>query len=221
MLPHYSRSVAETFSMLTGSDGEGRPGRRPRAGERSVDGVRAPARSGARPRQTTSRTFCRAAGHVHDRMPVTHRFARLAKLPGGPIRLTSGCSGRLPRAAVGGRPRPALRVCGLHQPRRCRIAPAIGRLHAVSDASGAARRGGHLTLCADTDEIAHRLAASSRMAFTLFLQGRLIPVRPSTRHSSSSRSIRRRSALVNGADGSSDRLRPSCRESNRWLRVRR
>jgi luciferase family oxidoreductase group 1 len=33
-------------------------------------------------------------------------------------------------------------------------------------------------LCADTDEEAHRLAASSRMAFTLFLQGRLIPVPP-------------------------------------------
>ena len=33
-------------------------------------------------------------------------------------------------------------------------------------------------LCADTDEIAQRLAASSRMAFTLFLQGQLIPVPP-------------------------------------------
>src|SRR5205085_1037159 len=33
-------------------------------------------------------------------------------------------------------------------------------------------------LCADTDEEAVRLAASSRMAFTLFLQGQLIPVPP-------------------------------------------
>jgi alkanesulfonate monooxygenase SsuD/methylene tetrahydromethanopterin reductase-like flavin-dependent oxidoreductase (luciferase family) len=33
-------------------------------------------------------------------------------------------------------------------------------------------------LCADTDAEAERLAASSRMAFTLFLQGRLIPVPP-------------------------------------------
>ena len=34
------------------------------------------------------------------------------------------------------------------------------------------------TLCADSDDEANRLAASSRMAFTLFLQGRLIPVPP-------------------------------------------
>jgi alkanesulfonate monooxygenase SsuD/methylene tetrahydromethanopterin reductase-like flavin-dependent oxidoreductase (luciferase family) len=33
-------------------------------------------------------------------------------------------------------------------------------------------------LCAETDAEAERLAASSRMAFTLFLQGRLIPVPP-------------------------------------------
>jgi alkanesulfonate monooxygenase SsuD/methylene tetrahydromethanopterin reductase-like flavin-dependent oxidoreductase (luciferase family) len=33
-------------------------------------------------------------------------------------------------------------------------------------------------LCAETDDEAQRLAASSRMAFTLFLQGRLIPVPP-------------------------------------------
>src|SRR3954449_7660273 len=33
-------------------------------------------------------------------------------------------------------------------------------------------------LCADTDEEAHRLAASSRMTFTLLRQGRLIPVPP-------------------------------------------
>ena len=33
-------------------------------------------------------------------------------------------------------------------------------------------------LCAETDEAAGQLAASSRMAFTLFLQGTLIPVPP-------------------------------------------
>jgi luciferase family oxidoreductase group 1 len=33
-------------------------------------------------------------------------------------------------------------------------------------------------LCADTEEEAHRLAASSRMTFTLLRQGRLIPVPP-------------------------------------------
>ena len=33
-------------------------------------------------------------------------------------------------------------------------------------------------LCAETDEEAQRLASSSRMAFTLFLQGTLIPVPP-------------------------------------------
>ena len=33
-------------------------------------------------------------------------------------------------------------------------------------------------LCADTDDEAERLASSSRMAFTLFLQGTFIPVPP-------------------------------------------
>src|SRR5207253_10041290 len=86
MLPHYSPlKVAENFSMLSGLYGERIDlaiGRAP-----GSDPVTAFALQ--RDRRTAGpddfhEQLTELLAYVHDVMPVTHRFARLAKPPGGP-----------------------------------------------------------------------------------------------------------------------------------------
>jgi luciferase family oxidoreductase group 1 len=183
MLPHYSPlKVAENFSMLTGMYGERIDlaiGRAP-----GSDPITAFALQRDR-RVASPDDFPDQLGellaYVNDTMPVTHRFARLSKLPGGVQRPDVWLLGSSPQSGI--------------------WAAELGLPYAFADfinpiggADIAERYRQHYTpskmhpaprvlvaiwaLCADTDAEAERLAASSRMAFTLFLQGRLIPVPP-------------------------------------------
>src|SRR5215831_14010961 len=172
MLPHYSPlKVAENFSMLTGMYGERIDlaiGRAP-----GSDPITAFALQRDR-RVASPDDFPEQLGellaYINDAMPVTHRFARLAKLPGSSPQSGVWAAERgLPYAfadfinPVGGTDI-AERYRQNYTPSKPHPSPRV--LVAI------------WTLCADTDAEAQRLAASSRMAFTLFLQGRLIPVPP-------------------------------------------
>jgi luciferase family oxidoreductase group 1 len=183
MLPHYSPlKVAENFSMLTGMYGERIDlaiGRAP-----GSDPITAFALQRDR-RVASPDDFPEQLGellaYVNDAMPVTHRFARLAKLPGGMQRPDVWLLGSSPQSGVWAA------ELGLPYAFADFINPVGGadiaeryRQHYTPSKQHPAPRvlAAIWALCADTDAEAERLAASSRMAFTLFLQGRLIPVPP-------------------------------------------
>jgi luciferase family oxidoreductase group 1 len=182
MLPHYSPlKVAENFSMLSALYGDRidlAVGRAP-----GSDPVTAFALQRDR-RQAAPDDFpdqlSELLAYEWGRMPAAHRFARLAKLPGGSARPAVWLLGSSPQSAV--------------------WAAEVGLPYAFADFINPAGTGitAHYrqnytpselnetpyvmaaiwALCAETDEAAQRLAASSRMAFSLFLQGTLIPVPP-------------------------------------------
>lgn len=183
MLPHYSPlKVAENFSMLSGMYGERIDlaiGRAPGSDPVTAYALQRDRRT-AGPDDFPDQ-LSELLAYVNDAMPVTHRFARLAKLPGGPIHPDVWLLGSSPQSGV--------------------WAAELGLPYAFADfinPLGGSEITAHYrrnyvpskqhpeprvivavwALCADTDEEANRLAASSRMAFTLFLQGQLIPVPP-------------------------------------------
>jgi len=113
-------------------------------------------------------------------MPVTHRFARLARLPGGTMRPDVWLLGSSPQSGIWaaelGLP---YAFADFINPGGVEIARRYRRDFIPSKSQPEPRVIAAIwALCAETDEEAQRLAASSRMAFTLFLQGRLIPVPP-------------------------------------------
>jgi luciferase family oxidoreductase group 1 len=119
--------------------------------------------------------------YVNDAMPITHRFARLTKLPGGAIHPDVWLLGSSPQSGAWAA------ELGLPYAFADFINPVGGtdiaahyRQHYVPSRQHPEPRVivAVWALVADTDEEANRLAASSRMAFTLFLQGQLIPVPP-------------------------------------------
>jgi luciferase family oxidoreductase group 1 len=183
MLPHYSPfKVAEAFSALSGLY----PGR--------IDlGLgRAPGTDGLtmfalqRDRREPSpddfpQQLTELLGYLAGDLPADHPFARLsATLPGLPERPEPWLLGSSPQSAV--------------------WAGQLGLPYAFADFINAG--GGEIAalyrqnfkdsedmpvpvvaasvwaICADTDEEARRLAASSRMTFRLLREGRLIPVPP-------------------------------------------
>ena len=181
MLPHYSPlKVAENFSMLAGMYGDridlalGRaPGSDPITAF-ALQRDRRVASPDDFPEQLTE-----LLGYVTDTLPITHRFARLAKLPGGVRRPDVWLLGSSPQSGVWaaelGLPYAFADfinpIGGSDIAQRYREQYVPSRDHPHPRVIVAI-----WTLCADTDDDANRLAASSRMAFTLFLQGRLIPV---------------------------------------------
>src|SRR5690349_18848789 len=183
MLPHYSPlKVAENFSMLTGMYGErvdlalGRaPGSDPITAF-ALQRDRRVASPDDFPEQLTE-----LLGYITDTLPITHRFARLAKLPGGVHRPDVWLLGSSPQSGVWaaelGLPYAFADfinpVGGADIAERYRQQYVPSKEHPQPRVIVAI-----WALCADTDQEANRLAASSRMAFTLFLQGRLIPVPP-------------------------------------------
>ena len=183
MLPHYSPlKVAENFSMLTGMYGERIDlalGRAP-----GSDPITAFALQ--RDRRVASpddfpEQLAELLGYIDDTLPVTHRFARLARLPGGVLRPDVWLLGSSPQSGIWaaelGLPYAFADfinpVGGADIAERYRQQYVPSKTHPQPRVVVAV-----WALCADTDEEAGRLAASSRMAFTLFLQGRLIPVPP-------------------------------------------
>jgi len=188
MLPHYSPlKVAETFSMLSGLYGERIDlaiGRAPGSDPITAFALQRDRRTAAPddfPEQLSE-----LLAYVHDRMPITHRFARLAKLPGGTIRPDVWLLGSSPQSGIWaaelGLP---YAFADFINPAGVEIVKRYRAEFRAGEAGGAGKAGREpqviaaiWALCAETDEEAERLAASSRMAFTLFLQGRLIPVPP-------------------------------------------
>jgi luciferase family oxidoreductase group 1 len=182
MLPHYSPlKVAETFSMLGGLYGERidlAVGRAPGSDPVTAFALQRDRRAAA-PDDFPDQ-LAELIAYVHDRMPVTHRFARLARLPGGTIRPDVWLLGSSPQSGVWaaelGLPyafADFINPGGAEIARRYRQDFRPSPTHAEPYVVAAI-----WALCAETDDEAQRLAASSRMAFTLFLQGRLIPVPP-------------------------------------------
>jgi luciferase family oxidoreductase group 1 len=183
MLPHYSPvKVAESFSMLAGLF----PGRIDLALGRApgTDGLTALALQRDR-RQAAPDDFphqlAELLGLLEDRLPADHPFARLARvLPGlphapEPWLLGSSLQSALWAAELG-LPyafadfiNPAgAEIVTVY---RDRFADGV-RLETPEVAVGV------WAVCAETDEEARRLAASSRMGMTLLRQGRLVPVPP-------------------------------------------
>jgi luciferase family oxidoreductase group 1 len=182
MLPHYSPlKVAETFSMLGGLYGERIDlaiGRAPGSDPLTAYALQRDRRTAA-PDDFPDQLI-ELLAYVHDRMPVTHRFARLAKLPGGTIRpdvwlLGSSAQSGIWAAELG----LPYAVADFISPNGVEIARRYREEFRPSHTQAQPKVIAAIwALCAETNEVAQRLAASSRMAFTLFLQGQLIPVPP-------------------------------------------
>ncbi len=182
MLPHYSPlKVAETFSMLTGLYGDRidlAVGRAPGSDPLTAFALQRDRRQAAPddfPDQLTE-----LLAYEWNRMPAGHRFARLSRLPGGSTRPEVWLLGSSPQSAVWaaelGLP---YAFADFINPAGADIAAYYREHYAPSEVNPSPYTVAAIwALCADTDEEAWRLAASSRMAFTLFLQGTLIPVPP-------------------------------------------
>ncbi|MEA2252199.1 MAG: hypothetical protein QOG70_2441 [Solirubrobacteraceae bacterium] len=183
MLPHYSPlKVAESFSILSGLF----PGRIDLALGRApgTDPLTTLALQRDR-RQAAPDDFpqqlAELLGLLEDRLPLDHPFARLAKvLPGAPHVPEPWLLGSSPQSALWaaelGLP---YAFADFIQPRGATIAASYRERFQAGERLPAP----HLAvaawaLCADTDEEAQRLAASSRMTMTLLRRGQLVPVPP-------------------------------------------
>jgi luciferase family oxidoreductase group 1 len=182
MLPHYSPlRVAESFSMLSALT----PGRIDLAVGRAAgtDPTTAFAlqrdRRQAAPDDFPAQLF-ELMAYLDDEMPADHPFARLSALPGRPEVPELWLLGSSPQSGI--------------------WAAELGLPYAFADfinSNGAEIAEQYRkdftpskrlekphtmvavwALCADTDEEAHRLSSSSRMMFTLFFRGQLIPIPP-------------------------------------------
>jgi luciferase family oxidoreductase group 1 len=182
MLPHYSPfKVAEVFSMLSGLY-PGRIdlgiGRAP--GTDSITSVALQRDRRRLPPDDFPDQLAELLAYLSDSLPPEHPFARLAILPGRPHRPDPWLLGSSPQSGIWaaelGLP---YAFADFIQPGGAAIA-ARYRQEFTESLWGAEPRVivAGWALCADTDEEAERLAASSRMAFTLFRRGRLIPVPP-------------------------------------------
>jgi luciferase family oxidoreductase group 1 len=182
MLPHYSPfKVAETFSMLSGLF-PGRidlgVGRAPGTDQQTMVALQRDRR------QLAPDDFPEQLGelldYLEDRFPPGHPLARLARLPGRPEAPEVWLLGSSPQSATWaaelGLPyafadfiNPA--GAELAQAYRQTFVPS-GRLVAPYVAVALS------VICADSDDEAERLAASSRMAISMLRRGRLIEVPP-------------------------------------------
>ena len=208
MLPHYSPlKVAETFSMLSALFGNRIDlaiGRAPGSDPLTAFALQRDRRQAAP--DDFPQQLAELLAYLWNRMPADHRFARLAALPGGAARPDVWLLGSSPQSGIWaaelGLPyafadfiNPAGAIIADDYRRQFRPSSVNPVPHVIAAA---------WVLCAESDEEAERLASSSRMAFTLFLQGTLIPVPPVetavaflARHSESVEALgRRRRGIV-------------------------
>ena len=210
MLPHYSPlKVAENFSMLSALYGDRidlAVGRAP-----GSDPVTAFALQRDR-RQSAPDDFpdqlSELLAYEWGRMPAAHRFARLARLPGGAARPDVWLLGSSPQSGVWaaelGLP---YAFADFINPAGAGITAHYRQNYTASELNGTPYVMTAIwALCAETDDAAQRLAASSRMAFSLFLQGTLIPVPPVdkalaflTEHPESAEALGRRRRWIVGS----------------------
>jgi len=182
MLPHYSPvKVAEAFSMLAGlypkriDLGVGRAAGTDPVTTFALQRDRRQAAPDDFPQQ-----LAELLAYLTDRMPADHPFARLTLLPGRPEVPDLWLLGSSPQSGIW-----AAEV-GLPYAFADFISP-IGAAIAADYRANLASDGyapepkvivAATVICAETDEEAQRLAASSRMLFILLRQGELIPVPP-------------------------------------------
>jgi len=208
MLPHYSPlKVAESFSMLSALHHDRidlAVGRAPGSDPLTAYALQRDRRQVAPddfPQQLSE-----LLAYLWNRLPAGHRFARLATLPGGAERPDVWLLGSSPQSGAWAA------ELGLPYAFADFINPAgqeiAVRYRTTFAPTGLATRpqviAATWALCAETDAEAERLAASSRMAFSLFFQGTLIPVPPietalkyfATNPESSEAFSRRRRAIV-------------------------
>ena len=182
MLPHYSPlKVAEVFSMLAALH----PGRIDLGLGRAAgtDGLTAFAlqrnRQHGAPDDFPDQ-LRELLAYLNDAFPEGHRFARLAQLPGRPACAVPWLLGSSPDSAGWAAD------LGLPYAFADFINPGQGHIahhYRTTFQPSASQPAPYVmvaawVICADTDEEAQRLAASSRMTFALLQQGRLIPVPP-------------------------------------------
>ena len=182
MLPHYSPlKVAESFSILAGLYPERIDlgiGRAPGTDMLTMHALQRDRRSA--PPDDFPEQLAELLAYLEDRLPPDHPFARLAALPGRPERPEPWLLGSSQQSALWaaelGLP---YSFADFINPRGAPIAADYRGRFVDSERLGAPLLSvGVLAICADSDEEAERLAASSRMTFSLLRQGRLIPVPP-------------------------------------------
>jgi luciferase family oxidoreductase group 1 len=171
MLPHYSPlKVAEQFSVLAGlfpgriDLGIGRASGTDPMTTFALQRDRRQAAPDDFPQQ-----LAELVGHLDDTIPADHPFARYGRdLPGRPHKPEPWLLGSSHESAQWAE------QLGLKYAFADFINPAGAELAASRRIDAVAA----WVICADTDDEAQRLAASSRMTLTLLRQGRLIPVPP-------------------------------------------
>jgi luciferase family oxidoreductase group 1 len=180
MLPHYSPlKVAETFSMLSGLFDDridlavGRA-----AGTDSMTAFALQRdRRHAAPDDFPDQ-LAELLGYIDGALPAQHPFARLAMLPGRPGRPCPWLLGSSPQsgvwAAEAGLP---YAFADFINPGGSEICARYRQTFSPSPwATSPEVLAAVFVVCAETDEEARRLAASSVMSFKLLQQGELIPV---------------------------------------------
>jgi len=182
MLPHYSPlKVAESFSMLSGLFSDridlaiGRA-----AGTDPVTTFALQRDRRHVPPDDFPQQLAELLAYVEDRMPPEHPFAKLALLPGRPGRPDVWLLGSSEQSGIWaaeiGLP---YAFADFINPKGASI---VAEYRAQFEKSGYAPEPRVIVavtaICAESDEEARRLAASSRMVFTLLRQGQLLLVPP-------------------------------------------
>jgi luciferase family oxidoreductase group 1 len=176
MLPHYSPvKVAEVFSMLAGlypnriDLGLGRAAGTDPTTTFALQRDRRQAAPDDFPQQ-----LAELIAYIEDSMPADHPFARLTLLPGRPEKPELWLLGSSPQsgiwAAETGLPYAFADFINPNGAEICREYRETCKNPRVMVAVSA--------ICAETDEEAWRISASSRMAFMLLRQGQLVSVPP-------------------------------------------
>jgi luciferase family oxidoreductase group 1 len=183
MLPHYSPlKVAETFSSLSGLYPERIDlglGRAPGTDPMTMLALQRDRRQAAP--DDFIEQLVELLGLLEDRLPPSHPFARHARtLPGLPERPEPWLLGSSPQSALWaaelGLP---YSFADFINPEGAAIAADYRSRFIDSERLGAPFVSvGVIAVCADSDEEAERLAASSRMMLSLLRQGRLIEIPP-------------------------------------------
>ncbi|MCW3031767.1 MAG: class flavin-dependent oxidoreductase [Solirubrobacterales bacterium] len=186
MLPHYSPfKVAETFSLLAGLY----PGRIDLGLGRAAGTDPMTTFALQRDRRTAApddfpQQLAELLGYLDDSLPADHPFARLAgALPGLPERPEPWLLGSSQQSAIWaaelGLP---YAFADFINPKGAPAAQLYRERFAEHEHAGRPRTAVAVwAIVADTDEEAHLIATSGRMAFTLLRQGRLIAVPPPER----------------------------------------
>jgi luciferase family oxidoreductase group 1 len=182
MLPHYSPlKVAESFSVLAGLFGDRIDlaiGRAPGTDPMTTFALQRDRRQAAP--DDFPEQLAELLALLEDRIPAGHPFARLSKLPGHPNAPEPWLLGSSPQSAIWaadlGLP---YAFADFINPQGAPIGADYRTRFRDSERLVSPRLAiGVAAICAETDEEAQHLAASSRMTMTLLRRGQLIKVPP-------------------------------------------